>query len=152
MAVKIVAAQQGAAVLGLAGMRSKRHWVWYSLLALVLLAAGVGAVWSRLLLYSIAPLPDDPVNRAIRILAYHRISCPDAHRLEGRGYGEGAIALQCQDTDRTRYVVAAQLTCSETPGCRWFELLCWDVEKINFSAVQRSQQPPAPPAPAIPGG
>jgi hypothetical protein len=111
-------------------MRSKRHWVRYSLLALVLLAAVGGAAMSPLLFYNIAPLPDDPVNRAIRILAYHRISCPGAHRPEGDGYGEGTTTLQCTGADRTRYVVAAQLSCSKTPGCRWFALLCWDVRQI----------------------
>ena len=110
-------------------MRSKRHWVRFCLLALVLLAAGGGIAMGRLLLYSIAPLPDDRVNRAIRILAYHRISCPGAYRPEGYDYGEGTTTLQCRDTNATRYVVAPQLTCSETPGCRWFELLCWSVQK-----------------------
>jgi hypothetical protein len=116
-------------------MRSRRHWVWLCLLALVLLAAGGGTATGRLLLYSIAPLPDDPVNRAIRILAYHRISCPGAHRPEGYGYGEGTTTLQCADADRSRYVVAAQLPCSQTPGCRWFTLLCWAVRKDSPGAA-----------------
>jgi hypothetical protein len=111
-------------------MRSKRHWVRHCLLALVLLAAVGGALMGPLLFYNIAPLPDDPVNRAIHILAYHRISCPGAHRAEGHGYGEGTTTLQCKDADRARYIVSAQLSCSETPGCRWFALLCWDVRKI----------------------
>lgn len=126
VAVKIVAAKNAAG----SEMRLKRHWVRQSLLAFALLVACGGALWGQLVVFSILPLPGDRTARAVRVLAYHRISCPDARRVEAGDYADAAVAVQCGGAEGKTYRVGAQMPCSETLGCHWIAFLCWEVEQI----------------------
>jgi hypothetical protein len=80
--------------------------------------------------------PGDDRSLALRVLAYNNVPCSGITRLVRGfgtddtfvGFGEGTMTLQC--TDGTSYVLSIQLPCSETPGCRWFWILCWDVRKL----------------------
>ena len=112
-------------------MPSTRLWLW---LALSIPAAVGLFVVSRVLVYSRAPMQEGDKEFALRIMAFNRIPCSHITRLvrgfgdeSFGGYGEGTITVQCEDG--TRYVVFSQPLCSETLGCRWLDLLCWNVER-----------------------
>jgi hypothetical protein len=97
----------------------KRRWLWSSLLVPILV---VSVELGRVLLYSsLTPVPEDRLQRALLILAYQDVSCPNAYLFD---YAEGSITLQCRDRDATRYTVYGLEPCSETLECRWFWMLC----------------------------
>jgi hypothetical protein len=89
-----------------------------------------------LLLYHIGLLfPGDDRSFALRVLAYNHVTCSGITRLVHGygdetfgGFGEGTMTLQC--TEGKTYVLSVQLPCSETPGCSWLPILCWDVRKL----------------------
>lgn len=104
-------------------MPSRRRWLWLTLL----LPLTVGLFEAgRLPFYSLAPVPEDRLKWALQVLAYRRISCAHAYLSD---YSEGSIALQCRDREATQYTVFGQEPCSETLGCRWFSVLCWNTAK-----------------------
>jgi hypothetical protein len=106
-------------------MPSQRIWPWVALSLALAAAAGTLAA-GRLLLHSLAPLPEDHLQRALHVLAYQRVPCPQATLAD---YAEGSVTVQCRDQDATQYTVFAQEHCSETWECRWFWILCMHISK-----------------------
>jgi hypothetical protein len=106
-------------------MRSLRTWL--TLAATIPAAVGLLVV-GRMWFYSQVPVHEDRVAYALRVLAYNRISCPEASLSD---YSEGSTTLQCRDQEATRYHVFSIEPCSETLGCRWFQVLCSYVSKLT---------------------
>jgi hypothetical protein len=104
-------------------MSSMRTW-----LALAIAVPAVLGLFAihRPLFYSFLPPYENRVASAQHVLAYHQLSCPGAYLFAS---SEGSITLQCNDPGATRYRVSGMLPCTETVGCRWFDILCWVVEK-----------------------
>jgi hypothetical protein len=104
-------------------MRRERHWLWTALLLPIFL--GVFEL-GRLVFYSLAPVPEDRLRRALHIVAYQRISCAHARVFD---YSETSVTLQCLDREAAQYTIWGQEPCSQTWGCVLFWMLCMYVEK-----------------------